>query len=553
MIHKQICSTGDRPLIKGTALLTNSLLNKGMAFSEYERDAFGVRGLLPPKVLTIEQQTDRALLNFRRKTSDLEKYIYLSMLQQRNEVLFYHLLNLHLEEMMPIIYTPTVGQACLEYGSIYRSPRGLYLSIEDRGRVREIMRHWPNTGVRIIVATDGERILGLGDLGAYGMGICVGKLALYTACAGLHPYYCLPISLDVGTDNKSLLEDPFYIGLNRPRVRGGEYDEFITEFMESVAEVFPDCLLQFEDFGNSNAFRILKKWRHEACSFNDDIQGTAAVALAGLLGALRTSGSKAEEQRILFMGAGEAGLGIAQLFVQHLVSLGIHVDQARKTCWFVDSKGLVVASRSHELIEHKLEFAHQAEGCTGLAEAIRAVRPTALIGVAGAGPVFTQEIVSLMAEMNQHPIIFALSNPTSKAECTSRDAVEWSGGRCIYASGSPMPEVVYDGRRIIPGQGNNVYIFPGVGLGVLVSQARTVTDSMFLAASRTLAKMVTAEEISEGRVYPCLSRIREVSLRIATAVAKIAFREQLTLLPEPANLEADIAMRMFQAEYAEYF
>ena len=553
MIHKQICSTGDRPLIKGTALLTNSLLNKGMAFSEYERDAFGVRGLLPPKVLTIEQQTDRALLNFRRKTSDLEKYIYLSMLQQRNEVLFYHLLNLHLEEMMPIIYTPTVGQACLEYGSIYRSPRGLYLSIEDRGRVREIMRHWPNTGVRIIVATDGERILGLGDLGAYGMGICVGKLALYTACAGLHPYYCLPISLDVGTDNKSLLEAPFYIGLNRPRVRGGEYDEFITEFMESVAEVFPDCLLQFEDFGNSNAFRILKKWRHEACSFNDDIQGTAAVALAGLLGALRTSGSKAEEQRILFMGAGEAGLGIAQLFVQHLVSLGIHVDQARKTCWFVDSKGLVVASRSHELIEHKLEFAHQAEGCTGLAEAIRAVRPTALIGVAGAGPVFTQEIVSLMAEMNQHPIIFALSNPTSKAECTSRDAVEWSGGRCIYASGSPMPEVVYDGRRIIPGQGNNVYIFPGVGLGVLVSQARTVTDSMFLAASRTLAKMVTAEEISEGRVYPCLSRIREVSLRIATAVAKIAFREQLTLLPEPANLEADIAMRMFQAEYAEYF
>ena len=401
------------------------------------------------------------------------------------------------------------------------------------------------------MATDGERILGLGDLGAYGMGICVGKLALYTACAGLHPYYCLPISLDVGTDNKSLLEDPFYIGLNRPRVRGGEYDEFITEFMESVAEVFPDCLLQFEDFGNSNAFRILKKWRHEACSFNDDIQGTAAVALAGLLGALRTSGSKAEEQRILFMGAGEAGLGIAQLFVQHLVSLGIHVDQARNTCWFVDSKGLVVASRSHELIEHKLEFAHQAEGCTGLAEAIRAVRPTALIGVAGAGPVFTQEIVSLMAEMNQHPIIFALSNPTSKAECTSRDAVEWSGGRCIYASGSPMPEVVYDGRRIIPGQGNNVYIFPGVGLGVLVSQARTVTDSMFLAASRTLAKMVTAEEISEGRVYPCLSRIREVSLRIATAVAKIAFREQLTLLPEPANLEADIAMRMFQAEYAE--
>ena len=552
MTYKTISSIGERPLLKGTSLLKNSLLNKGMAFSEHERDALGLHGLLPPRILTIEQQTERALYNFRRQATDLEKYIYLTMLQQRNEVLFYHLLNLHLEEMMPIIYTPTVGQACLEYGSIFRHPRGLYLSIKKRGQLREIMRHWPNTGVRIIVVTDGERILGLGDLGVYGMGICVGKLALYTACAGLHPYYCLPITLDTGTDNEALLADPFYLGLNQRRVRGAEYDDFITEFMESVADVFPGTLLQFEDFGNSNAFSLLKKWRKKACSFNDDIQGTAAVALAGLFGALRTNGSKAEEQRILFMGAGEAGLGIAQLFVQHLASLGMPLDQARQTCWFMDSKGLVVASRSKELTEHKLEFAHQAETCSGLADAIRTVRPTALIGVAGAGRVFTQEVVSLMAGLNESPVIFALSNPTSKAECTSQEAIEWSEGRAIYASGSPMPAVDFEGRHIVSGQGNNVYIFPGVGLGVLASQSRTVTDSMFLTASRTLADMVTAEEIAQGRVYPGLDRIREVSLRIATAVAKIAFRDGLTDLTEPANLEEEIAKLMFQPEYVEY-
>ena len=539
-------------MLRGTALLTNPLLNKGMAFSEHERDSLGLRGLLPPRILSIEEQTERVLFNFRRQTTDLEKYIFLTMLQQRNEVLFYHLLNLHLEEMMPIIYTPTVGQACLEYGSIFRRPRGLYLSIEDRGRVREVMRHWPNMSAKLIVATDGERILGLGDLGSYGMGICIGKLALYTACAGVHPYYCLPISLDAGTDNEALLSDPFYTGLNRRRIRGEEYDDFINEFVESVGDVFPGSLLQFEDFGNSNAFRLLKKWRHQICSFNDDIQGTAAVALAGLFGAIRTSGSRVEEQRILFMGAGEAGLGIAQLFVQHLVSCGMPVEQARERCWFVDSKGLIVASRAKELTEHKLEFAHEAERCSDLAGAVKIVRPTALIGVAGVGRVFTQEVVSLMAEMNQHPIIFALSNPTSKAECTSLEAIEWSAGRAIYASGSPMPAVEYQGRRIVPGQGNNVYIFPGVGLGVLASQSRIVTDSMFLAAARTLADMVTDAEIAEGRVYPSLKRIRNVSLRIATEVAKIAFHEDLAQVPEPQDLEGDIADRMFQPEYIEY-
>jgi len=547
-----IDSTGEKPLQRGQPLLTNSLLNKGTAFSERERDNLGLRGLLPPRIFGIEQQTERALFNLRRKSSDLEKYIFLTTLQQRNEVLFYHLLLGHLEEMMPIIYTPTVGQACLEYGSIFRRPRGMFLSIEDRGHLREIIRHWPNPGVRMIVVTDGERILGLGDLGAYGIGISIGKLSLYTACAGVHPYYCLPIVLDVGTDNEALLADPYYIGLNRRRVRGQEYDDFLTEFMEAAQEVFPGSLIQFEDFGNHNAFRLLARWRDRACTFNDDIQGTAAVAVAGLLAALRANGGRAEEQRILFMGAGEAGLGIAQLFVEHLVSGGMDRSLARQTCWFVDSKGLVVASRKADLVEHKREFAHEAEFCSDLTSAVRAIRPTALIGVAGAGRVFDKEIVTLMAEYNERPIIFALSNPTSKAECTSTEAIEWSDGRAIFASGSPMPVVEFGGRRHVPGQGNNVYIFPGVGLGVLVSQSSVVSDAMFLAAARTLSGMVTGEEMAEGRIYPSLQRIREVSLRIAVEVAKVAFRDGLATEPEPADLKAEIASRMFQAEYVEY-
>lgn len=550
-LRSPIVSTGKHPLPRGIALLSNPLLNKGLAFSLHERDVLGMRGLLPPRVMTIEQQLERILFNVRRQASDLDKYIYLTMLQQRNEVLFYHLLLLHLEEMMPLIYTPTVGEACLTYGSIWQRPRGLFLSIEDRGRIREIMKNWPNDGVRMILVTDGERILGLGDLGAYGIGISIGKLSLYTACAGLHPYYCLPVVLDVGTDNEALLADPYYIGLNRRRVRGQEYDEFVTEFMESVADVFPGSLVQFEDFGNRNAFRLLDRWRDQACVFNDDIQGTAAVAVAGILAALRASGARAENQRILFMGAGEAGLGIAQLFTEYLVSCGLTQEAARRTCWFVDSKGLVVASRMEELAEHKKHFAHEAEFSPDLSSALRAVKPTILIGVSGAGRVFTREIIGLMADYNVQPIIFALSNPTSKAECTSAEAIEWSEGRAIFASGSPMPPVDYKGRRIVSGQGNNVYIFPGVGLGVLATQSHTVTNSMFLMAARTLSELVTPEELAEGRVYPSLGRIREVSLRIATEVARTAYREGVAQEPEPDDLEAELASRMFSANYSD--
>jgi malate dehydrogenase (oxaloacetate-decarboxylating)(NADP+) len=539
-------------LPRGTALLSNSLLNKGTAFTEAERDAFGLRGLLPPKVFTIEEQLQRVYGNFSRKADALEKYIFLTTLQNRNETLFYRLVQDHAEEMIPIIYTPTVGQACLEYGAIFRRPRGMFISIRERGRIADILRYWPNSDVRMIVVTDGERILGLGDLGALGMGIPVGKLALYTACAGLHPYYCLPITLDVGTDNMKLHEDPMYIGLKQKRVRGAEYDAFIAEFVTAVQAAYPKALLQWEDFGNTNAFRLLNDYREKICSFNDDIQGTASVALAGVLAGLRLTGGKLREQKLLFLGAGEAGTGIADLFVAAARQEGLSEAEARQRCWFVDSQGLVVRNRPGKLAHHKLLYAHDHPVVATLAEAVEALKPTALIGVSGQARTFTREIVTRMAALNKRPIVFALSNPTSKAECTAEEAYQWTDGRAVFASGSPFPPVKLGNRTFVPGQGNNVYIFPGVGLGALACESRQVTDGMFLIAAKTLASLVGEEDLAMGRIYPALSKIREVSLKIATAVAEEVHHEGLARLPRPANIEADISARMFQPVYRNY-
>jgi malate dehydrogenase (oxaloacetate-decarboxylating)(NADP+) len=532
--------------------LTDSLLNKGTAFTEKERDLLGLRGLLPPKVFPLEEQVTRAYGNFKRKTEPLEKYIFLSTLQNRNETLYYKLVLEHVEEMIPIIYTPTVGQACLEWGAIFRRPRGLYISIRDRGHIAEILSHWPKTDVRMIVVTDGERILGLGDLGALGMGIPIGKLALYTACAGVHPSYTLPITLDVGTDNASLHADPMYIGLNQPRVRGAEYDAFIEEFVSAVANAYPKTLLQWEDFGNTNAFRLLHRYRDRICSFNDDIQGTASVALAGLLASLRLTGGKLRDQRLLFLGAGEAGTGIADLFVAAAQAEGLSEAEARARCWFVDSQGLVVKSRLAKLAEHKVPYAHDHAFVPTLAEAVDILKPTALIGVSGQGSTFTQPIVEKMAALNRRPVIFALSNPTSKAECTATDAYKWTKGTAIFASGSPFAPVTLEGRTFVPGQGNNVYIFPGVGFGALVAQSRQVTDGMFLTAARTLAGLVSESDLALGRVYPSLTQIRTVSLAIATAVADEAFRSGLAQAPRPQDLEQDVRSRMFEPVYRSY-
>ncbi len=535
----------------GINFLHNPVLNKGTAFTEEERDALGLRGLLPPHVHTQDKQVTRVLENFRRKPTDLEKYIHLIGLQDRSETLFYRVVIDNIEEMMPIIYTPTVGQACQEYGHIFRRPRGLFISLNDRGRMTDLLKNWPNEEVRIIVVTDGERILGLGDLGADGMGIPVGKLALYTACAGIHPLLCLPITLDVGTNNEALLNDPLYIGLRQRRIRGKEYDDFIDEFVMAVYEVFPHTLIQLEDFANVNAFRLLKKNQGRICTFDDDIQGTGGVALAGLYSALKITGGKLKDQKILFLGAGEAGIGIGDVIVSAMVNEGLSEEQARARCWFVDSKGLVVKSRS-DLAEHKLAYAHDLEFLPDFLSAVKSLKPTMIIGVSGKPGTFTKPIIETMAELNKRPIVFALSNPTSKAECTAEEAYTWTKGRAIYASGSPFDPVTIDGKTYVPGQGNNAYIFPGVGLGVIASGARHVTDEMFFAAAKALSNEVSETDLELGRVYPPLTKIREVSAVIAAAVAEVAYNRDLAMKLRPDDLLAYIKSQMYEPKYKSY-
>jgi malate dehydrogenase (oxaloacetate-decarboxylating)(NADP+) len=536
---------------RGADLLHDPMVNKGTAFTEVERDALGLRGLLPPRVSTQAQQVTRVLENLRRKESDIEKYIFLVSLQDRNENLFYRVVMDNLDEMMPIIYTPTVGQGCQEFGHIFRHSRGLYISFKDRGRVREILQHWPFRDVRIIVVTDGERILGLGDLGANGMGIPVGKLSLYTACAGIHPTQCLPVTLDVGTNNEALLKDPLYIGLASPRLRGAAYDELVEEFFAGVQEIFPKACIQLEDFGNANAFRLLHHYKDRACTFDDDIQGTAGVTLAGLYSALRITGNRLSDQKVLFLGAGEAGIGIGDLIVTGLAAEGMPEAEAKLRCWFVDSKGLVVRSRT-DLVEHKLPYAHDHAPAMGFLQAVESLRPTAIIGVSGMPRTFTQPVVEAMARLNRRPIVFALSNPTSKAECTAEEAYQWSEGRAIFASGSPFKPVTYNGKTFVPGQGNNAYVFPGVGLGVIASQATRVTNEMFFVAAKTLAGMVTDKDYEQGRIYPDLKRIREVSAAIAAAVAEVVYRRGLTTMKRPADLEALVKAQMYDPAYMEY-
>ena len=535
----------------GAALLRDPALNKGSAFTEAERDVLGLRGLLPAVVQSMEVQVMRVLENFRRKSNDIEKYLFMIGLQDRNKTLFYRVVMDYIEEMLPVIYTPTVGQACQEYGHIFRRPRGIFISAKDRGRMPELLSNWPYRDIRIIVVTDGERILGLGDLGADGMGIPVGKLALYTACAGIHPSLSLPVTLDVGTENEDLLNDPMYIGLKQRRLRGAAYDEFIEEFIVAVEEVFPRTLVQFEDFGNINAFRLLERYRDKICAFNDDIQGTAAVALAGLYSALRIKGGKLSEQKFLFVGAGEAGQGAAALTVAALAAEGLSVEEARQRCWFVDSQGLVVKSRS-DLTGRKLLYAHDHEFIRDLPEVVETLKPTALIGVSAKHGLFARPVLEAMGRQNERPIVFSLSNPTSKSECTAAEAYTATEGRAIFASGSPFDPVMVNGKKLVPAQGNNVYIFPGVGLGVIACGAQHVIDEMFFVAAKVLAHEVSADDLEQGSVYPPLARIREVSATIAAAVAEVAYQRGLATRPRPEDLAAHIKSLMYEPKYQSY-
>jgi malate dehydrogenase (oxaloacetate-decarboxylating)(NADP+) len=532
---------------RGLEVLRDPLLNKGTGFTEKERDALGLRGLLPPHVLSQKEQADRILLNLRKLTDPLDKFVALNSLHDRNESLFFRVLCDHIDELQPIVYTPVVGLACQKFGQIFQRPRGMFISIKDRGNIANVLRNWPYQA-GIIVVTDGERILGLGDLGANGMGIPVGKLSLYTACAGIHPQLCLPITLDVGTNNDALRDDPYYVGLRQRRVTGAAYDDFLDEFMVATQEVFPGVVVQFEDFANHNAFRLLEKYRDRLCTFNDDIQGTAAVALAGLFSALRVTGAPLTEQRILFLGAGEAATGIADLVVSAMVAQGLSREQALRKCWLVDSQGLVVKSRS-KLAEHKLTYAHDHPPIGDFLSAIKALNPTAIIGVSAVGGTFTREVLEEMARINAQPIVFALSNPTSQAECTAEEAYRWTGGRALFACGSPFDPVQLNGKTYVPRQGNNSYIFPGVGLGAIASGAKSIPDDMFMTAAHTLAQLVTESDLEQGSLYPALPRIREVSAAIGSAIADTAYRRGIAGKRRPLDVPQDVQSQMFDPGY----
>jgi malate dehydrogenase (oxaloacetate-decarboxylating)(NADP+) len=536
---------------RGAALLRDPTLNKGTAFTPAERESLGLRGLLPPQVGTQDLQANRVLENIRRLQTPLSKYILLEALQDRNEALFFRVITDHPDEMMPIIYTPTVGLACQQFGHIYRRPRGMYITANDRGQIAHVMRNWPYRQARMIVVTDGERILGLGDLGANGMGIPIGKLSLYTACAGLHPRYCLPVMLDVGTNNQALLEDPLYIGIRQKRLAGTALDEIVEEFVEAAEQVFPGIVVQFEDFANHNAFRLLRKYRDRVCCFNDDIQGTASVTVAGILSALRVTQQRMADQTFLCLGAGEAATGICDLLSGAMVTDGLTPGQARVRCWMVDSKGLVVASRN-DLAEHKKAYAHPHEPVADFLGAVKALKPTAIIGVGATPGLFTKDVIEEMTRLNERPIVFALSNPTSKSECTAQQAYEWSGGKALFASGSPFDPVDLGGRHFVPRQGNNSYIFPGVGLGVVAVRATRVTDEMFMAAARTLAAHTSDADLAQGSLYPPLGRVREVSAHIAAAVAEIAYRDGCATLERPDDLLAFVRSQMYDPRYVSY-
>ena len=534
---------------------SNMALLRGTAVSEEERSRLGVRGLLPPAVSSLKLQAARVLKQLRACSTQLDRYTLLSDLEHDNQTLFYHVVSSNIRECMPIIYTPTVGEACKKFGHIMKHPKGMYLSINDKGNVASILCNWPRSSVKVIVMTDGERILGLGDLGTYGMGIPLGKLNLYTIAAGIHPENCLPLCIDVGTDNSELLHDEFYTGLRHQRVRGPTYDEFLDEIMESMSARWPTAVIHFEDFGNRTAFNLLNKYRRTYTTFNDDIQGTAGVALAGFFSCLRAKHASLADEIMLFYGAGEAGCGFADLIVEEMVSQGIQEERARSKIFLVDSKGLITCTRA-SLPEHKRKYAKACPDSSALLrpgvtllEIIQEIQPTALIGVSAQAKAFTAEVLTEMAKINRRPIIFALSNPTDKSECTAEEAVKHTDGRVLFCSGSPFEGFMYDGRVFEPAQGNNTYIFPGLGLGVIASGARLVNNEMFRVAARTLCQMVSDADLDKGSLFPPFEEIRSISLCIAVACAQYAWDNNIANYSRPTDVEAYIADLMYVPLY----
>ena len=525
-------------------ILRDKSLYRSIAFTRRERLRLGLQGLLPHAVATEAQMVERVMHTLRRLPRTIDRYMALSSMQERNERLFYRTVIDHIEEILPLIYTPTVGEACREFSHIVREPKGFFITPDDKGRIARILGNWPEKDIRVIVVSDGERILGLGDLGANGMGIPVGKLALYTACAGIPPRQCLPVLIDVGTNNQALLDDPHYIGYPQRRVGGAAYLALVDEFVRAVQKRYPDALIQFEDFLTPNAYALLERYRDRVLCFNDDIQGTAAVALAGVYASSRVTGRPFRDVRILFLGAGSASTGIADLMASALVKEGLNPTDARQRLWFVDKDGLVVKRRT-DLMAHNRPYAHDHPPLD-FVQAIDALKPHVLIGATGAPGTFTRDVVERMAAVHTRPVIFALSNPTSKAECTAQQAYEWSRGRAVFASGSPFGAVTYNSHVFEPGQGNNAYVFPGIGLGAITCRARRIPDEFFLAAARTLADLVTPVDLARGSLYPPLRDIRHLSLAIAVSVVETAYAMNLARARRPRNLEKAVSRVMYE-------
>lgn len=533
---------------RGIEILSDPALNKSTAFTVQEREALGLTGLVPEVTEAEDRQLQRVMLQLSHKTTDLDRYIYLVNLLDHNETLFYRTIMSDPARFLPIVYDPTIGEACLKFGHIYRSQRGMYLSITHRGRVRQVLRNWPKADVRVICVTDGGRILGLGDLGANGAGIPIGKLQLYTAAAGVPPQYLLPMYLDAGTDNEELLRDPLYLGLRQPRPDTKVLYAFVDEFMDAVQEVFPQCCVHFEDWTGVDAVHLLERYRDRYCVYNDDVQGTAGITLAGMINAVKLKGTRLRDERYLFLGAGSAGIGLANLLCSALVAEGMALKDAQRNVWMFDVHGLLQSGRT-DLYDFQRPYAHDHEPLTDFTAAIEAIRPSTIIGVSTIGGAFSRPVVEAMSRLNERPVILALSNPTQKAECTAEQAYTWSKGKAIYAAGVQFPPMVYEGRTLLPGQANNFYIFPAVGMAIVATKARRVPDELFIAAARAVADQVPAEPLQSGMLYPTQADILETEIRTASYVAKLVFDMNLAQVPHPGDIEAFIRQHVYKPVY----
>jgi malate dehydrogenase (oxaloacetate-decarboxylating)(NADP+) len=533
----------------GIELLQDPSLNKSTAFTENEKQALGLVGLVPDVTETEELQLRRVMMQLSNKNTDLDRYIYLINLLDHNETLFYRTVMSDPARFLPIVYDPTIGEACLKFGHIYRQARGMYLSITRRGKVKEILKNWPQKDVRFICVTDGGRILGLGDLGANGAGIPIGKLQLYTACAGVPPQYLLPMYLDAGTNNEQYLHDPLYLGMRKTRPSTEELYSFVDEFVEAVQEVFPKCCIHFEDWTGTDAVHLLQRYRDKYCVYNDDVQGTAGITLAGMINAAKLKGTKLKDEKYLFLGAGSAGIGLANLLCSALVAQGMTLKQAQSRVYMFDINGLLEANRK-DLVDFQKPYAHQHAPTRDFVAAIESIKPTTIIGVSTIGGAFTQKVIESMSRINERPVILALSNPTEHAECTPEQAYTWSKGKAIYAAGVQFEPVHYNGQTFLPGQANNFYIFPAVGMAIFATQAKRVTDEMFIEAGQAVADQVPSELLNQGLLYPLQSNILEIEIQTAARVAKLVFESGLARVDRPADMVAFIREHVYKPEYA---